>query len=137
MSQGIKTILLVDDEAPMREFISRTLRSADYVVLEGATCEEAVALFQAHSDEIDLMLVDAALPDRNGFELTRALSQIRPGVRVLFTSGDVGAQLCRFYGMSSTDVRFLKKPFLAIELLERVKFLLAPGAGLSFGSASS
>jgi DNA-binding response OmpR family regulator len=137
MSQGIKTILLIDDEAPMRAFISQTLQSADYVVLEGADYNEAVALFQAHSDDIDLLLVDAALPDKNGFELTRVLSQARPGLVVLFTSGDVGAQLCRFYGMSPTDVRFLKKPFQPIELLERVKCLLAPGRGLSFGNASS
>jgi DNA-binding response OmpR family regulator len=137
MSQGIKTILLIDDEAPMREFISRILRNAEYVVLEGSSYEEAVALFQAHSDDIDLLLVDAALPDKNGFELTRVLSQVRPGLDVLFTSGDVGSQLCRFYGMSPTDVRFLKKPFVAIELLERVKCLLAPGTGFSFGKASS
>ena len=136
MSQGSKTILLIDDEAPMREFVCRTLRGAGYRVLEGESYDDALALYEAHSKEIDLLLVDAALPDKNGFELARTLGQIRPDLKVLFTSGDVGSQLCRYYGMSSTDVRFLKKPFLAIELIERVRCVLTPG-GRSFRKASS
>lgn len=134
MSQGSKTILLIDDEAPMRESIGRTLRNAGYLVLECASHDEALSLYETHSGEIDLLLVDAALPEKNGFELARALCRLRPALKVLFTSGDVGSQLCRFYGMSPTDVRFLKKPFLAIELLERVRCVLTPGF---FTSASS
>lgn len=120
----------------MRESIARTLTGAGYVVLEGASHDEALSLYKTHSKEIDLLLVDAALPEKNGFEVARILCQIRPDLKVLFTSGDVGAQLCRYYGMSPTDVRFLKKPFLAIELVERVRCVLTPGY-FSFKKASS
>jgi DNA-binding response OmpR family regulator len=136
MSQGRKTILLIDDEAPMREFIVRTLSGADYNVLEGESYDQALASFEAHSKEIDLLLVDAALPGQNGFELARALCQVHPDLKVLWTSGDAGSKLCKYYGMATTDVRFLKKPFLAIELIERVRCILAP-AVRSFKKSSS
>jgi DNA-binding response OmpR family regulator len=126
MSAGGKTVLLIDDEAPTRDFIGRVLRDAGYTVLEGSSYDEAVTLYQQYSEEVDLLLVDAALPERNGFELAASLHLIRPELIVLFTSGHVGSQLCRFYGMSPTDVHFLGKPFIAIELIERVKCLLMP-----------
>ena len=136
MTQGSKTILLIDDEAPTRDFVCRILRGAGYIVLEGEGYDEALALHERYSEEIDLLLVDAALPGRNGFELAQTLRQARPGLQVLFTSGHVGAQLCRFYGMSPTDVHFLNKPFPAAELTERIRCILTP-LGRSQKSASS
>jgi DNA-binding response OmpR family regulator len=126
MSQGGQAILVIDDEMSTREFISSALRNAGYRVLDGGSYEEALVLHEQCPEVIDLLLVDAALPDRNGFELARVLCQARPELRVLLTSGHVGAELCRFYGMSPTDVRFLQKPFLAPDLIERVRCLLAP-----------
>jgi DNA-binding response OmpR family regulator len=126
MSHGGQTILVIDDELPAREFICRALRKEGYRVLEGGSYDEAVALHEGWSEVIDLLLVDAALADKNGFELAQVLCEARPDLRVLLTSGLVGSQLCRFYGMSPTDVRFLQKPFLAVDLVERVRCLLAP-----------
>jgi DNA-binding response OmpR family regulator len=130
MSDRGKTILVIDDEAPTRDFIRGTLRNAGHRVLEGGNYDDAMALHQRYSKDIDLLLVDAALPDKNGFELARSLCQARPNLRVLLTAGHVGSQLCRFNGMSPTDVHFLEKPFLAIDLLERVKCVLAARGGL-------
>jgi DNA-binding response OmpR family regulator len=136
MSQGSKTLLLIDDEATARAFICSTLGGAGYTVLEGESYDEGLDLHERHSKDIDLLLVDATLPTKNGFELARALRQRQPDLQVLFMSGDVGSQLCRYYGMAPTDVHFLKKPFLPIELIERVKCLLALPVR-SFKSASS
>jgi DNA-binding response OmpR family regulator len=118
------TILLVDDEAVQRRRIGTILRNAGYGIIESRDYDEATAMFQRRSDEIDMLLVDVSLPGNNGYELAKAALRMKAGVRVLLMSGPTGAEVCRFYGMLATDVHFLEKPFRAVDLLARVKYLL-------------
>jgi len=124
MSEGCKTILLVDDEASQRERMRRALRASGYHVVVAADYDSAVASFQRHSGLVDMLVTDLALPGMNGYELGLTLRALQPELKVLFTSAQVGAELHRFYGMSSTDQHFLAKPFQPAELLRRVRYLL-------------
>lgn len=124
MAQDLKTILLIDDEASQRESMSEVLRDAGYRVLAGSDYAEGIDIHRQHGECVDLLLVDVSLPDGNGFELAKALqgAELRP--KVLFVSGTAGAELCRFYGMSQSDMHLLHKPVRPEELAQRVKRLL-------------
>jgi DNA-binding NtrC family response regulator len=121
------TILLIDDEASQRRFIRRGLEDAGYTVVEGADYDEALIVVNQHRGEIDVLLTDVSLPGRNGYELARALLAHNPGLSVIFMSGIAGAEVCRFYGMATTDLHFLEKPFHAGDLVRRVHRVLESG----------
>lgn len=123
MSKSKKTILIIDDEVSIRKLIRDTL-SHNYWVLEAENYDEAVAIAEDRRGEIDMLLVDVSLPGKNGFQTAKALRNIDPNVKLLFMSGPVGAELTKYYGVPTTDVHFLPKPFSTAELLERVTFVL-------------
>lgn len=118
---GCRTILLVDDEAYQRERMSRALRAAGYVVVVASDYRTALARFQQHSGDIDMLVTDLALPGKNGYELAKALQAIQPKLKTLFASAQAGAELHRFYGMASSGEHFLPKPFRPAILVRRVR----------------
>jgi two-component system cell cycle sensor histidine kinase/response regulator CckA len=117
---GNQTVLIVDDEAEDRQSIRTTLEACGDTVLEAGNYCSAVKTFEENRDAIDLLITDLALPDRNGCELAKSILVSRPDMKVLFISGHVGAELCRYYGLGSPGRHFLEKPFKPIELLVRV-----------------
>jgi two-component system cell cycle sensor histidine kinase/response regulator CckA len=120
-----KTILVIDDEESQRETLSDILSRAGFRVLTGGGYADGVSLYQQYGPEIALLLVDVSLPQANGFELAKALCGIEPGLRVLFMSGGVGAELCRYYGVSAaTAGNLLSKPVASGALLRKIRQLL-------------
>jgi two-component system cell cycle sensor histidine kinase/response regulator CckA len=124
MSAKKKTVLVIDDEADQREQMRGTLQRESYTVLEAADYKDALAAQQRHRGEIDLVLIDLALPGGSGYELSRAMLAVEPRLRVLFISGHSGAELVKFFAAPVLDVHFLKKPFNGRELLGRVKAVM-------------
>jgi DNA-binding response OmpR family regulator len=129
----IAVILLVDDEASIRDPISSALRESGYKVLEASRFDEALRVYQEHQREIDLLITDISLPGNNGYELAAQISATRPEVKVIFASGRAGRELCKFYYMSETDPRLLKKPFKIEELITRVAATLGAVEGTQPG----
>jgi len=131
MSTDHKTVLVIDDEADEREQMRRTLQRESYTVLEAADYKDALALHHRHKGEIDLVLIDLALPGGSGYELSLAMLAAEPRLRVLFISGHSGAEAVKFFPAPVQDVHFLKKPFNGHELLRRVKAVMeaAPLSG--------
>jgi DNA-binding response OmpR family regulator len=123
-----KTILLLDDEETERANASQILHGEGWNVLEADCCKDALMVFEANRDRIDLLLADIALPDGNGCELALAIRQQKPHLRVLFVSGHVGSEVCRFYGLDVTDEHFLRKPFRPSELVKSVERVLSATA---------
>jgi DNA-binding response OmpR family regulator len=127
MLQKHKTIILIDDEAGQRAFMRRVLEDAGYGVLEGADHDEAMAIHRQYTRKIDVLVTDISLPGLNGYVLARTLLDAEPGLSVIFISGLAGAEICPYYGMATTDVHFLEKPFSAADLLRRVRQVLESG----------
>jgi len=122
----MQTILVVDDEQAERQEIAENLRSAGYSVVEAENYQDAIAVVES-TPGIAFLVADIALPDGNGCALATALRQRIPDLAVLFVSGHVGSEACRYYGLDVTDLHFLRKPFPSDSLVERVNRVLQSG----------
>lgn len=113
------TILVVDDEETDRTTIVEALTGAGYHVVSAATYDEALTASES-TPGISFLVADVALPDGNGCALAIAVRQKIPRLKVLFVSGHVGGEACRYYGLDVTDSHFLRKPFATEELMVRI-----------------
>jgi PAS domain S-box-containing protein len=120
---GVETILLVEDEEPVRFLAARILRDHGYTVLDAATGDVALQLGQAHPGQIDLLLVDIVLPGIGGAQLADYLAAARPGIKVLFVSG-YPEQALLHQGRLAIAAPVLPKPFAATALLRSVRAAL-------------
>lgn len=118
-----RTVLLVEDEGPVRRLIARILGMHDFRILEAGHGEEALALSEGFAGEIDLLVTDIMMPIMNGQELAARLSALRPGMAILFISGYPGKfAAAGLEGRPSVD--YLAKPFRVEALLEKVRNLV-------------
>jgi CheY-like chemotaxis protein len=123
-SRGSETILLVEDEAPVRLVASRILRQGGYTVIEAPDGAAAVALCAAHEGPMDLVVTDMVMPGMTAHELAAEVRAIRPGTRVLFMSGytEDAAVRQRFLDPGAA---FLEKPFTVQTLTRAVQSALS------------
>lgn len=116
-------VMVVDDEAEIREFASDVLRELGYTVFTAFDGEDAVALFRHRHAEIDGVLLDMTMPRLSGEETFRALRAIRADVKVMLSSGyNEQDATSRFAGRGLAG--FLQKPYTASQLLESVSLLM-------------
>ncbi len=117
---GAETILLAEDEEMVRQLTQTILERAGYTVLTACDGEEALKVFEAHADEIDLLLLDVIMPKLGGRVVYDRIREQHPGVRALFASG---------YSMSSVHndfvleegLRLIQKPARRDALLSEVR----------------
>jgi PAS domain S-box-containing protein len=120
---GTETVLVVEDEAGVRDAGTRMLRSAGYRVLTAADGLEALAVAEQHRAPIHLLLTDVIMPRMHGRELAERLTVLRPELRVLYMSG-YAAALMTEQGASEPGLAMLRKPFSQADLLESVRTVL-------------
>ena len=120
------TVLVVEDDVPLRRVTGRILRHQGYNVLEAGDAEHAKKIFAAAADNIDLLLTDVVMPKMSGPELARELSAQRPSLRVLFVSGYAGNSMTAEEAALVAKTH-LDKPFTAGALLEKIKSVLEEG----------
>jgi signal transduction histidine kinase/ActR/RegA family two-component response regulator len=118
------TVLLVEDEALVRDVISRGLDAAGLTVLEAQDGEQALARADAHEGAIDLLVTDVVMARMGGPELARRLAAARPGLRVLYISG-YGRQAELPEADLAAGVDYLQKPFSSRAVVDRAARLLA------------
>ncbi len=120
---GSETLLVVEDDDPIRGLAVLVLREHGYRVLEARDAAGALAVMRGEMDAIDLLVTDVVLPGMSGSELAECLSSLRPRTRVLFISGYTAgsAGLTRIPG---EGVRFLPKPFTPEALLRGIREIL-------------
>ena len=122
-SGGAETLLLVEDEAPVRALIIELLANEGYTVLEAAGGEEALAIATRHPGTIDLLVTDVVMPGMSGGELASRIVRMLPGVRVLYISGYSDDAIVRC-GVSQADSAFLEKPFTYERFVAKVREVL-------------
>lgn len=120
---GHETILVVEDEASVRQLVQGTLERQGYRVLPAGDAEEAHALARTHVGPVEMVLSDVVMPRMSGPELVRALQAIRPSLRALFMSGYTDDAVMR-HGLAEADVAFIQKPFTPDALVRRVREVL-------------
>lgn len=120
-----RTILLVDDEKAIRQFLRLALVDQKFHVIEAADSGQALAAAASHPGSIDLLLADILLPDLNGYELAQRVKDIHPEVRVLYISGYVGSDAVRAHLCDGSA--FLQKPFQLDALIQTVQGLIRKG----------
>ena len=119
----MSAILLVDDDAAFRTAVCRALRAAGHAVEEAANGKEALKFISAESP--DILITDILMPNTDGIELTTAVKQAHPGVRILVISGrrQLGSvDLLDLASMLGADAT-LSKPFAPEQLLEKLASL--------------
>ncbi len=120
---GGETILLVEDEAFVRDVTCEVLRSAGYRVLAAQNAVEAVRFYDARSGEVELLLTDVVLPGETGRAMAGRLRRGNPELKVLLVTG-YAEQMGPREAMAE---ECLAKPFSAETLLRRVRELLDRG----------
>jgi PAS domain S-box-containing protein len=121
--QGTETVLLVEDEIALRNWMERVLESCGYQVLAVGDGLEALELGRQRLEPIHLLLTDVVLPRMSGRELAEQLRPQRPEMRVLFMSGYTDDEISHHGGLAA-GVSFLSKPFTLDELARRIRAVL-------------
>ncbi len=112
-------ILLVEDDASVRELIRSMLAAAGHRVLVAAGGAEALELLDRAAEPVDLILADISMPGMGGREVAAEATRRRPDLKVVFMSGYTDDPIIRD-GVSSSNLCFLQKPFLTEALLQKI-----------------
>ncbi|GAA0548501.1 hypothetical protein GCM10010172_32930 [Paractinoplanes ferrugineus] len=115
-----ETLLVVEDEAALREVAGRVLSGAGYHVLVASCGSEALDLARRHDGTIDLLVSDVVMPGMLGKEVAERLLVVRPATRVLYMSG-YAQPVLHSQGTLDPGVALLEKPFTAADLLAAVR----------------
>ena len=122
---GRATVLLVEDETPVRIFAARALRNKGYEVLEADSGESALEVFRAHQGKVDVIITDVVMPGMNGPKMIQALHQEYAekmnAIKVVFISGYAEDAFADSYGLEQREFNFLPKPFTLKQLASKVK----------------
>jgi two-component system cell cycle sensor histidine kinase/response regulator CckA len=115
-----KTILLVDDDPTVVQSLNIILSRRGYDVLAAQTMEEAIAAAR-RTNTIDLLVVDAVMPEISGPELAEILLFLRPNMKILFITGLDGLAIRLAF---ERPCAFLQKPFSVTTLVTKIDAML-------------
>ncbi len=120
--QGQRTALVVDDIEEMLDLLEIAVGGAGFSVLRASSAAAALDLFEAHHQEIDLVMMDVRLGADDGLELAHTLQLTKPSLRVLAISGfEPDRRLVK----SKRSMDFLAKPFTTSELKRKLESMFA------------
>jgi signal transduction histidine kinase len=114
---GRHTVLVVEDEPAVRNFVASALRADGYRLLLAGSAEEALQLAEDRNEVIDLLITDAIMPGKTGIELANLLSATRPKMRVIVMTAYRRDSVAGF----DEGINHLQKPFGPRELRERIR----------------
>jgi len=120
---GTATVLLVEDEDPVRMFGSRALSSKGYHVIEASSGDMAWSIMQEKAGDIDLIITDVVMPGMKGPDMVALVRDIVPDIKVIFMSGYAEDVIPEGIENDPT-IHFLPKPFKLKDLTYKVKEVL-------------
>jgi PAS domain S-box-containing protein len=115
-----ESILVVEDEAPVRYMMKRALEGAGYRVLDAGNATEALDVLAHTTEKISLVLTDVVMPGESGRALADRIGTLIPGVSVLFTSGYTDGEIAR-RGLLEPGAAFIQKPVTPAALVRAVQ----------------
>ena len=119
----MQTVLVVDDEEPVRLVVSKMLKRLGYEVLAAADGTEALDLFSRQPEEVCCVIVDLAMPGMDGQQTFTALREIRPDAAIILATGFEEDEIARRF--EGQDVAaFIQKPFSAAVLEQKLNEVL-------------
>jgi len=121
---GVGTVMLVEDEDPVRIFGARALRNKGYTVLEARSGEAALELMGNTPEKIDLLITDVVMPKMDGPGLVREVRETHPDMKVIFISGYTEDSFRQRLD-SDSNIHFLPKPFSLKQLATKVKEVIS------------
>ena len=122
-----ETILVVEDDPTVRQFVHAVLERAGYRVICAEQGREAVEVYQQRENTIDLVLTDLVMPEMDGTVLASKLKNLNPAVRVLYMSGYAADADVR-HGCLDGGIPLMQKPFSPNDLLKKVREALSQSA---------
>lgn len=122
---GTETILLVEDNADVRNLMRKVLERYGYNVLHARDAGEAIAIEDGYRGAIHLLVSDMIMPGLSGPDLAQRIVRRRPAIKVLFVSGYASREVID-HGVSSQNASFLQKPFNPETLAQKVRQCLTP-----------
>jgi two-component system cell cycle sensor histidine kinase/response regulator CckA len=123
VAAGIGTVLVVEDQDPVRFLARRILENAGYTVFDAPGAQQAEAFFAAHGADVNLLVADVMMPGSSGPALFARLSSQYPALKVLYVSGYTDEMIVH-HGELDPGVQFLQKPFTADALKRKVREVL-------------
>ena len=117
-----ETILLVEDDEPVRRLVREILAREGYQVWESISAPEALQRVRENPAGISMLLTDLVMPSMNGIDLAAEVSRLQPAIRVLFMSGYAGGDIA---SALRPETAILEKPFTAASLLQSIRQVLA------------
>ena len=124
-----QTILVVEDDLSAREALAEVLEMMDYTVLTANNGQEALALFDHHSGEIDLVLSDVVMPKMGGAALYSELKKRRPSIKMVVMSGYPQKDE-EWTLLDDEAIYWVQKPFQVSTMVETIKEALLAGVGI-------
>ena len=118
------TILIVEDEPLILQFVEEMLRSAGYDTLAAAGWDAAVAALEGGT-AIDLLFTDVWLDRNSGFELAERARAMHPGVHVIYATGYIPKDMMARHHAGAPDGVLLTKPYRPAELMAEIARMLA------------
>ncbi len=125
---GAGTVLLVEDEDPVRLFSARALRNKGYKVIEAKSGEAALEVIHRATETIDLLVTDVVMPRMDGPSLIREVRETHPDMKVIFISGYTEDSFRKRLD-TDAEIHFLPKPFSLKQLAGKVKEVMSAGEG--------
>jgi two-component system cell cycle sensor histidine kinase/response regulator CckA len=120
---GTETVLVAEDDTPVRDFVTRVLSANGYRVLSASEGFDALRLCGESADPVHLLVTDVVMPGMGGRELAFRVKAAKPGIRILFVSGYTGNTISHS-GNLEEGLEFLQKPFTPDALLRKVRKVL-------------
>ncbi|MBW1747355.1 MAG: response regulator [Deltaproteobacteria bacterium] len=118
--KGVGTVLLVDDEEMIIDVGSQILENLGYSVLSARSGTEAIEVYQAHPDEIILVILDMVMPDLGGGETYDRLKKINSEIKILLSSGySIDGQASEIMDRGCNG--FIQKPFNIKQLSRKIR----------------
>jgi len=125
LPKGSEVVLLVEDEAGVRDLAREYLEMSNYTVLVAEDGHTALELAAMHAGPIHLLLTDVVMPGIGGRELAERVARLRPDIKVLYMSGYTD-QAVNQQGILGDDAILLQKPFTLATLASKLREILAP-----------